>query len=185
MWCIVRVEHCITLPSGDGKMAAIDDKPRNQPGDLRRYRRVFIPLGVILAVMVYFPVRIDLSELFYDALFYGTISLICMATAFHVYLRFRKHGRRLIAIMLLCSLLSGWQIVDLYVVRTGSPPSPWGFGHLWSRDYTDLDGLGWYRLRFPSDSVLCHTLYERYWGNHLIAITVEIKRNATWFACGG
>jgi hypothetical protein len=135
--------------------------------------------------MVKFPLRIDLRELFYDTLFYGTISLICIDQAIQAYRRFGKVGYRLITVILLCSLLSGWQILDLYVLRTGSPPSVLGFGNLMSPNFTDNDGLAWYGLRFPNEDILCHSLFERYYGNYVIAITVEIRRDATWFACGG
>lgn len=160
-------------------------KTKNDRNTFRRYWRIFIPLAVLLVLMAEFPLRIDVRELFYDTLFYGAISLLCIAAAFRVFHRVGKVGYRLIAVIMLCALLSGWQIFDLYVVRTGSSPSVYGFGDTMSPNFTDYDGLAWYGLRFPNDDIMCHSLYEQYYGNDMIAITVEISRDATWFACGG
>src|SRR5687767_12975410 len=88
-------------------------KGENGVTNLRRYWRFFLPLTFILILMVNFPLRIDLRESFCDALFYGTISLICIATAIRVYRRFGQDGLRLIVVILLCSILSGWQIFDM------------------------------------------------------------------------
>lgn len=159
-------------------------KRKSKAPNLRLYWQVFLPLTLILALMVKFPLRIDVRELFYDMVFYGTISLICVATAIQLYRQVGKSGYRLIAVVVLCCILSGWQIFDLYVLRTGSP-SVYGFGNTMSRNFTDNDGLAWYGLRFPSDKIMCHSLYEQFYGNYMIAITVEIRRDATWFACGG
>lgn len=151
----------------------------------RPYWRFFLPLSLFLTLMVKFPLRIVLNELFYDALFYGAISLGCIATAIQIAQRVGKYGYRLIIVILLCSVLSGWQIFDLFILRTGRPPSVLVFGSVGSPNFSDQDGLAWYGLRFPNDNIMCHSLYERYFGNYLIAITLEIDRGATWFACGG
>lgn len=161
-----------------------ETKHQNGSTNLHHYWRLFLPLTVILALMVKFPLRIGIGELLYDLLFYGTISLICIATMIHVLKRAGKGAYRLIAIMLLCCLLSGWQVFDLYVLRMGRP-AVYGFGNAMSPNFTDQDGVGLYVLRFPRDDILCHSLYERYYGNYEIAITVELNRDATWFACGG
>ncbi len=163
-------------------------KRKNEPDNLRRYWGFFIPLALLLALMVRFPLRIDLREAFWDAVFYGTISLICIAIAIRVYRRFGKHGYRLIALALLCSLLSGWHIFDLYILRYGNlvnQPTVLGFGPNVSPSLAEYDGIAWYALRFKNDEIRCHFLYERYYGNYMLAITLEINRNATWFACGG
>ena len=160
-------------------------KAKYEGNTLRRYWLIFIPLAVLLVLMVKFPLRIDVRELFYDTLFYGFICFLCIAAAFRVFQRFGKFGYRLIAVVMLCALLSGWQIFDLYVVRTGRSPSVYGFGDTMSPNFTDYDGLAWYGLRFLNDDIMCHSLYEQYYGNYMIAITVEISRDATWFACGG
>jgi hypothetical protein len=151
---------------------------------LRQYWRAFLPLSIILTLMINFPLRIDLRESFYDALFYGTISLICIATTILVYRRFGKQGRYLIAVILLCSLLSGWQIFDLVILRYERPPSV-SFAYA-SNTFEPFDHeWAWYGLRFRSPDIMCHSLYERYFGNHLISITLEIKRDVSWYACGG
>jgi hypothetical protein len=157
---------------------------KNSKTNLGRYWRFFLPLTLFLLLMVKFPLRIDLREAFFDSLFYGTISLLCVLTAIRVYRRFGKFGLRLITVILLCSALSGWQIFDLVILRyEGSPAHTF---HSSSNTFEPFEhGWMWYKLRFPSDEILCHSLFERYFGNHLIAITLEIKRDASWFACGG
>lgn len=150
----------------------------------RRYWAFFIPLTYLLALMVFYPLRIDLGEAFKDSLFYGSIALICVVAAFRVHRRYGKRGRRLIAVMLLCSVLAGWQIFDLVILRTGSATIV-GFGKALSPALSEQDGLGWYVPRFPSPEILCHSMYERYYGNKFIAITLEIKRNEIWPVCGG
>jgi hypothetical protein len=159
-------------------------KGKNSVTNLRRYWRCFLPLTLILILMVNFPLRIDLRESFWDAVFYGIISLICILTAIQVYRRFGKGGLRLIAVILLCSVLAGWQIFDMVVLRLSGSPA-----HSFASSSSPLeplhDGWAWYNLRFPSDEIMCHSLVERYFGNHLIAITYEIKRDVSWFACGG
>jgi hypothetical protein len=151
---------------------------------LRPYWCFFLPLTTMLIVMVEFPLRIDLRESFADALYYGTISLICIATAIRVYRRFGKHGYRLIALTLLCSVLSGWQVVDMMILRLEGPPA---YTFAGSADAFEPlhDGWAWYGLRFRRDDILCHSLFERYIGNNFIAIAYDIDRNATRFACGG
>lgn len=159
-------------------------KRKNDPDNLQRYWRFLIPLMFLLALMVKFPLRIDLREAFWDAVFYGTISLICIATAIKVYRRFGKHGYRLIAVALLCSVLSGWQIVDMTILRYEGPPA-YTFAGLANAFEPLHDGWAWYNLRFRNDDIMCHSLFERYIGNNFIAIAYDIDRNATWFACGG
>lgn len=148
------------------------------------YWRFILPLCLILAFMVIFPLRIALPGLECDVIFNGSISLICAALAIRVYQRFGGRRYRLISVLLLCFMLSGWQVFDLLVLRTGSP-GVWGFGPGMSQSFTDYDGLAWYELRFPNEEIMCNSLFEQYWGNQILAITVRINRDATWFACGG
>jgi hypothetical protein len=159
-----------------------ETKSNNEAANLRRYWRFFLPLTLILVLMVRFPLRIDLRESFYDTLFYGTISLICIVTAIRVYRRSSTHGLRLIVVILLCSVLSGWQIFDLVILRYEGSPA-----HVFASTSDAFEplhhGWAWYNLRFPNHP--CQSLFESYFGNHLIAITLEIKRDATWFSCGG
>src|SRR5712691_8570886 len=96
-----------TLNSGE------ESREKDVAARLRRYRRVALRLFFVLVLMVKCPLRIALPELVYDVIFYGTISLICVALAIQVGGRFGKRGSRLIAVFLLCSVLSGWQIFDL------------------------------------------------------------------------
>ncbi len=153
--------------------------------NLRRYWRFWLPITIILALMVKFPLRIDLRESFLDALFYGSITLTGIATAVRVYRRFGEQGRRLIAVTLLCSVLSGWQIFDMVVLRQEISPA-----HSFASGSSPLEplhnGWAWYNLRFPNPNIVCnYALFERYVGNHMIAIVYEINRDATWFSCGG
>ena len=138
---------------------------------LRLYWYFFIPLTILLALMIYFPLRTALDELLYDTIFYSVIMLICIISAIRVYLRFRKRGRRLVAIILLCVLLSGWQVFDLTVLR---------YGHSFP-----LPGYIYYTVRFPDKTILCHNITERYVSNTFITVAYDINREASWFACGG
>ncbi len=160
------------------------DHSENDVKRLRRYWRSSTLLTIVLALMVKYPLRIDLHESFYDCLFYGTISLICIISAVQIFLRFRWRSRWLIALLLLCSLLSSWQIVDMAVLRIEGP-SAHTYASLEDAFEPMHDGWAWYNLRYPSDRIMCHALFERYYGNNFIAIAYDIDRKATWFACGG
>jgi len=150
----------------------VEKSKRKNPDNIRRYWYVFLPLMIVLAVMTYFPLRIDLTESLYDSIFYGAISLACLSMAIHVYRRFFIRSRRLIAVILLCSLLSGWQVFDLTVLRKQS----WG----------PLPGyIIYYAPRFPDATILCHNYTETYIGNRYIAVIDKINREASWYACGG
>lgn len=152
-------------------------KHKNDVINQRRYWYFFLPLTLFLALMVKFPLRFILQESLFDILFYGVIALDCIITIVRIYRRFGKCVWHLMAVVFLCCVLSGWQVFDLAVLRyNGSQAS--GFGD-------DREGFQYYKFRFPNKDILCHTLYERYWGNKYIMITVEINREATWFACGG
>jgi hypothetical protein len=156
-----------------------EDKPNT-----KHYWRFMLPVAFILALMVKFPVRFGLPELTYTVFFYATISLICLAVAIHCFRRFRKRGYRLISVILLCAVLSEWQVFDLLALRTGRPAA-WGFGPTLDHSLSDYEGLAYYGLRFPNKAILCNVVYERYFGNQVMAVTVEINRDASWFACGG
>jgi hypothetical protein len=160
-------------------------KRKNNPDSLRRYWYVFFPLMIVLALMVKFPLRIDLRESFYDALFYGIVCLACVVFAIRVYQRFGKRAYRLIAMILLCSILSGWQIFDLYVLRTGLVVLDWGPNSAMIGGLEDHEGGATYNVRFRNKNIMCHVLDERYWGHYLLAITIDIKRDSTFGACGG
>lgn len=147
------------------------DKAKNTSKSLRFYWYFFLPLTLVLAVMIYFPLRIALDELLLDIIFYGAIMLACILSAIRVYLRFPKRGRRLLAVILLCVLLSGWQVFDLTVLRYGNS--------------TPLPGFIYYTVRFPNKTIVCHNITERYVSNTFITIAYDINREASWFACGG
>ena len=159
-------------------------KRKNDTPDLHRYWRFFLPLTVVLGLMVKFPLCIDMRESLCDALFYGTISTLCVLTAARIYYRAGQHGYRLIAVIGLCSLLSAWQLVDPVILRDGG-----SFDHSYGSATSIFEPLheggAWYFPHFPRDDIQCHKHYERYFGNHMIAIVLEIKRDATWAGCGG
>jgi hypothetical protein len=159
-------------------------KRKNDQNNLRRYWRFFIPLAFVLSLMVKFPLRIELRESFWDSVFYGTILLMCLVTAIKVYRRFGKQGYRLIAVALLCSGLSAWQMVDMMILRHERPYA-FSYAGLGNAFEPRHDGWAFYHLRFRSSDILCHTLSERYIGNNFIAIAYDINRNASWGACGG
>jgi len=147
-------------------------KRKNQPDYLRRYWFVFLSLMLILALMMYFPLRIKLDELLLDIIFYGTISIACLLTTVWIYRRYAKQGHRLIVVIVLCALLSSWQVFDLAILRTG---------------YIEF-GMGntlYYATRFPDDNISCHMFVEQYIGNDWVALTRTIWRDGSWFRCGG
>lgn len=149
-----------------------------------RYWRFWLFVTIILSLMVKFPLRIMLRESFVDTLFYGAITFSCIVAATRVYRRFGRESRRLTAVILLCSLLSAWQIFDLDVLRLEGPPA-YAFSATAGIFEPLHYGWAWYNLRFPNPNVMCNSLFELYFGNNVIAITYEINRDATWFACGG
>ena len=159
-------------------------KNKNSPSSIRRYWYFVIPLTIFLLLMVKFPLRILVREKFADALFYGAISLGCIALSVHLYRRFRKMASRLILITLLCSVLSGWQIFDLYYLRTSIGLLTWGSEGYFSFE-SEYQGLAFYGLRFSHQNGCAPGLEEFYWGRPELAITIKIDRNAIWYACGG
>jgi hypothetical protein len=158
--------------------------PQHESTSLRRYWLVFLPTAFVLALMVRFPLQIALEESFLDALYYGGIVLVCIAAAIRAHRRFSKRARRLIALILLCSLLSGWQVFDMVILRQEGP-----FASSFTYPLTPLEPLQeqWasYNVRFPNPAIVCHIRVERYFGNSILAITLEIKRDATYAVCGG
>ena len=160
------------------------DKTQESDNPLRRYWRAFIPLMILLNLMVYFPLRIHQRESFLDALFYGSISLLCIAAAIRVYRRFGKRNRVLIIVILLCAVLSSWQIFDMTILRLEGT-SVYTFAGSANILEPLHNGWAWYGLRFPSDQIMCHSVFERYIGNNFIAIAYDINRTASWSACGG
>jgi len=148
------------------------DKPKgkNSPSSLRYYWYFFIPLTVILSLMIFFPLRIVIDELLYDTIFYGVILLFCIASTVHIYLRFRERSHRLVAVLLLCTILSGWQVFDIAVLRTGG-------SNVWMHKI-------YYGVRFQHRH--CQIDFsERLVGNHVIAIAYDVNRNDLWPNCGG
>lgn len=146
-------------------------KSKNNSQSLRFYWHFFIPLTVILSLMIFFPLRIALDELLLDTIFYGVIMLACIISAIRIYLRFRRRSYRLVGIILLCILLSGWQVFDLAILRNGRQTT-------WIYDTS-------YEPRFKNDEIRCHTISERYFGNDLIAIAYNINWQDSWGGCGG
>jgi hypothetical protein len=118
-------------------------------------------LALLLAVMVRFPLRFGIGEVIY-----GTLCVFCLAKIVQVLLLAGKSAYRLAALILLCALLSGWQVFDLHVLRTGAPPS------------IQSNGIAFYEVRFPQHPQY-QCLFERYYGHRIIAITVETNRTTT------
>jgi hypothetical protein len=160
------------------------EKSKRKHGDinLRRYWRFFVPFTLFMALMVKHPLRFGIGELGDDGIFYGVIALICLVTAMHIHRLAGKQARRLIAVILLCAMFAGWQTFDLLILRDNG--SFGGFGSYWSSSLADYEGFAWYRPRFRDGSILCHMVFERYFGNDTASITLEINRDATWYSCG-
>jgi hypothetical protein len=89
----------------------MSDKPKRKNNDPvpRRYWWIFGTLAIVLLIGLRFPVRI-LSVWSLNPVLYGVITSGCLIATICVA---RSHGwkRQLIAIMVLCALLSGWQTV--------------------------------------------------------------------------
>lgn len=159
-------------------------KRKNNKDELHLYWRIFIPVTALLGLMIFFPLRIDQREAFLDSVFYGSISLACLATAFRVFQWYGKQSRWIVVIIVICSILSGWHVLDMAVLRYEGTPAYTFAGS--ANVFEPLhDGWAWYGLRFRNDEIVCHSLFERYIGNNFLAIAYDIDRFASWFACGG
>jgi hypothetical protein len=170
------------LGIGLGEAQVEKSKRKNGELDTKRYWQIFGTLAIVLLIMVRFPVRVWLIETLDDILIFGILSLGCLYTALRVYRQRRWQSWRLMAVILLCAALSGWQVFDLAVLRLDSGIVSLSFG--WGRDVPDYIGRGWYNPRFPNEDIYCHSIYEGYFGNGYIAITTDIQ-HTTWYACGG
>jgi hypothetical protein len=158
-------------------------KRKNHPDTLQRYWRFFIPLAFVLSLMVRFPLRIVLGESFWDVVFYGTIMLISIGTAIHVYRRFGRHSHRFAAVALLCSVLAAWQIVDMTLLRNEIRTSRYSASRgIWGPFH---DGALWYERHPREGRGSCYQTRERYIGNNFIAIVYDIDRNAIRMGCFG
>ena len=158
-------------------------KRKNESQPLRRYWRIFLPLLVLLTVFLRFPLRIFLRDMVYTIIMYGAVSVLCVIVALWVYRRYGRLARRLVAVIALCAIFSGWQVFDLTVLRTNtrSPAS----GIPINPSHSRLIGWAWYYPRFPDyESIYCHSIQEHYFGIRLIAIAYSIEYKP-WFACGG
>src|SRR5687768_10720040 len=119
------------------------EKAKRKNGELnaKRYWQIFGILAIVLLVMVRFPVRVWLSQTLDDMLLFGILSLGCLYTAIHIYRRSKWQFRRLIAVILLCATLSGWQVS---VLRNKDVSSVVFAG------YSDRNmGFAWYSPHFP------------------------------------
>jgi hypothetical protein len=160
-------------------------KRKNHPDPVRRYWRFFIPLAFVLCLMVKFPLRIVLGESFWDAMFYGTIVLICIGTAIHVYRRFGRRSHRFVAVALLCSVLAAWQIVDMTLLRYESRTIPGTSGVNVNAFEPFRDGSLWYKRHPREGQGSCYGTLERFIGNNFIAIVYDIDRYAVRMGCLG
>lgn len=139
---------------------AVMDSPsetpiQNDKPNLRRYWYFWIPTAIFLAIMVKFPLRFVIGESLFDIVFYGAIAVDCVVTVIRVYRRFGNRALRVISLILLCFVLSGWQVFDLAVLRyQGSPAS--GFSSFFGKN--EFEGMAWYNLRFRRDDIMCHSL---------------------------
>ncbi len=160
---------------------------QNPKPNLRPYWYFWLLVTIFLVVMVRYPIRIHVAQSIYSALFYGVIALGCLIASVRIYRR--KFSQSLTALVLLCVILSGWQVVDLLVLRARWSPISLSFCPLDGSDATCVlyHGSGWYTQRFVEQRTDCETpmLVERYLGNQNIAIVVSSDRNATWYPCGG
>jgi hypothetical protein len=154
-------------------------KRKNGGINLRRYWIFFVPFTLFMALMVKHPLRFGVSDLRDDAILYGIISLVCMAIAVRIYRFAGKQSHRLIAVILLCAVFAGWQPFDIFVLRSSTSSSVTGFG------VQMRESIAWYNPRFRDNSICGHSVAERLFGNAYIALTLEIDREAIWFACGG
>jgi hypothetical protein len=149
----------------------------------RRYWRIFLPLGIILLLCVRFPIRITLPDLYDDILLYGAISLISLLVAIRIYHRSKWAYRQLLVVILLCAVLSGWQVIDLGVLRFQTSGA-YCFCDLYNGYKSSFMGFAWYEPRFRNPEIMCHSIREHFIGNEYLAITTE-TRHVPWYACGG
>lgn len=146
---------------------------------------IVVPLLVLLFIFLRYPLRIDTGELDHDIQFYGAITLITGLCAFALFRRYRRSVGRLMIALLICALLSGWQVFDLMILHNGGPMVDRFWPDEELRELPLDQGWNWFNVRFKRGDVQCHTMWERYYGSRNFAITIEMDRNATWLACGG
>lgn len=158
-------------------------KRKNAEFNPVHFWRIFLPLVIILLLCLRFPIRITLPDLYDDILLYGSISLASFLTGVWIYRRTKWVYRRLLALIFLCGVLAGWQVVDLGVLRLQDDN---GYCFCWmvSGNSESYIGGAWYVPRFKNPDILCHGIYERFIGNSYIAITTETQ-HTPWYACGG
>jgi hypothetical protein len=146
----------------------------------RRYWLIFLPLAIVLLICLRFPIRITLPDLTDDILLYGSISLVSLLVALRIYVRSKWAYRRLLAVVLLCSALAGWQLIDLGVLR-----APRSGTFCYDVGYQDsYIGYAYYSSTFKIPESHSHFLLEYFIGNDYIAIAYEVQ-HPTWWPCGG
>jgi hypothetical protein len=146
-------------------------KRKNTDFNPRRYWRIFLPLTLVLLFCLRFPIRITIPDLYDDILLYGGISLVSFLVALRIYRRSKWVYRRLLAVILLCSILVGWQVIDLAYLRLPTT------GHALFADETtlleDYRGVAYYEGRF--NNPYCYALSENFFGFRAIAIRLEYQ----------
>jgi hypothetical protein len=149
------------------------EKSKRKNGELnaKRYWQIFGILAIILLVMVRYPVRVWLSQTLDDMLIFGILSLGCLYTAIHIYRRSKWQFRRLIAVILLCAVLSAWQVS---ILKNGNVTNVIfaGYGN-------PNIGFAWYITPLTNGYDIC--IYEKYFGNEQIAVAFE--RQQVEFNC--
>lgn len=168
----------------------VKTKRKNDDRHQRYYWLIFTLLTCLLIANLKFPLRPFLwAGLFGSVIFYAIVSYKCVRLAKRMYNQFGKHSRSLVTVILLCAILSGWQVFDLTIlrknifsrasgsIRVGGTPAE--YEHI--KDYVWWD---WYSPRFPDENIMCHMIYEETFGNGLIAIAIKIDHRP-WYVCGG
>lgn len=153
---------------------------------LRLYWHTFVPLAIILTLMLSYPIQIFLGESIAEVVFYGIIVIFCWIMMIWVWIRFRMRAILLIMLIIWCSTLAAWQVYDLGFARHPRSPALTYCRVEICPDFKPFEEhWAWYHPTKQDSSIMCHSRFERYYGNQFIAITLEIRRDATWFACGG
>lgn len=150
---------------------------------------IFLPLLLFFK----FPLRIFIYELVWDVVFYTVLTVVCAVAAYTFHRAYQRRARWLVGLILLCMMLSSWQVFDLGFLRIHEQEDEgrvtiirWAEDHMFGEYYL---GYAWYPTRFltyqnlPSQET-CYDFYtEQLVGRPDIAFVISF-RAMPWFACG-
>lgn len=86
----------------------------------RIYWLIFQTLAVQLLIFLLTPMRFFPTETAFDIIFFSGLTLICFGIAIYIYTRYGTDAIWLIILIMICVILSGWQMFNLIRLRESS-----------------------------------------------------------------